>query len=322
MAEVDPVEALVDTELDPSVNTAMDEDQDAREQVLEFYGLAEEPFTTNPDPRFFYHTDDRMEAFRKCRLNVIQRQGLSVICGDLGMGKSTVARRLYVEFKKAKRRSLDPRIIKNASTWATANQMIRALSAEFDCEMRRSETAQWREFEGYVAHRFLDEKVDTVLIVDEAQTIPRKVLIKLREILNFETNTAKVVQVILLGTLDLAQMLNTDDLLRPLRSRVAGGISLLGPVSREDLTNAIKFRLTVAGRNTALFDDDCFDIIHLASGGVFRDAMDICRFAIGYAFEDEEPTISLTSVKLAARAVIDASRLSMRNDTQSVAAGT
>lgn len=309
---MEDIDALIDDDIDPSAATAVDDDLDTREQVLEFYELAEEPFTLNPDPRFFYHTDDRMEAFRKCRLNVIQRQGLSVICGDLGMGKSTVARRLYVEFKRAAKRTFDPRIIKNASTWGTSNQMIRALSIEFNCELRRSETAQWREFESFTVRRFANEKIDTVLIIDEAQTIPRKVLIKLREILNFETNTAKIVQIILLGTLELAQMLNTDESLRPLRSRVAGGISLLAPVSRDDLENAIKFRLAVAGRNTMLFEEECFDIIHLASGGVFRDAMDICRFALAYGCEEEEEIISLTSVKLAARSVIDASRLALR----------
>src|SRR4051794_25296786 len=146
---MDDIDALVVAESDPSVHTAVDDDLDTRDQVLEYYNLSEEPFTLNPDPRFFYHTDDRMEAFRKCRLNVLQRQGLSVICGDLGMGKSTVARRLYVEFKKASRRAYDPRIIKNASTWGTSNQMIRALCSEFNCEPRRSETAQWREFEEY-----------------------------------------------------------------------------------------------------------------------------------------------------------------------------
>ena len=50
--------------------------------------------------------------------------------------------------------------------------------------------------------------------------------------------------------------------------------------------------------------------------------MDICRFALGYAYEDEEPLISLTSVKLAARAVIDASRLAMRHDTENAAPAT
>jgi general secretion pathway protein A len=309
-SELDDIDALI-VRSDPSVVTAVDDDQEIRDQVLEFYSLAEEPFTLNPDPRFMYHTEDRMEAFRKTRLNVIQRQGLSVICGDLGMGKSTVARRLYVEFKRASRRSFDPRIIKNAGAWGTPNQMIRALSEEFGVPSRRSESAQWKEFEAFAIQRFVEDKTDVVLIIDEAQAIPRKVLIRLREILNFETNTAKVIQVVLLGTLDLAGVLNSDETLRPLRSRVAGGISLLAPVERDDLAAAIKFRLAVAGRNSPLFAEECFEIIHLVSGGVFRDAMDICRFALSFAYEEEESTISLSSVKLAARAVLDASRLAV-----------
>src|ERR1044072_344202 len=67
------------------------------ETLLDFYRLAEPPFSLSPDPRFLYHTSGHLRAFSKTRSNIIQRQGLTVICGDVGTGKSTVGRRIELE---------------------------------------------------------------------------------------------------------------------------------------------------------------------------------------------------------------------------------
>ena len=181
--------------------------------------------------------------------------------------------------------------------------MIRVLSGEFECPMRRSEDTQWAEFEKFAIQRAYNDKIDIVLLIDEAQTIPRKVLIRLREILNFETDTAKFVQVILFGTLDLWDTLTTVPALQPLRSRISGGVQLLTPLDKKDLTAAIKFRLTVAGRHDQLFEDECFELIHQASRGVLRNAVDLCKLSLEFAFEEREPLISPLTVAIAVEAL-------------------
>ncbi len=268
------------------------------EELLEFYRLAEQPFSLSPDPRFLYHTENHLIAFTRCRQNIVQRQGLSVVVGDVGTGKSTVARRLFLDFTHEDvAQTYATRFVKNASNWTTSNKMIQTLSDEFDCPSRRSEGAQWAEFEQHV-QTLASQGVNVVLLIDEAQSIPKRVLIRLRELLNFEGDSVKFIQVVLLGTLELRATLQ-DQALRPLRSRIAGGIATLAPLDFDELREAIKFRVTVAGRTKPLFDDDCYALIHGASEGVLRDAIDICRSALQIAFEEREPIISATSVSLA-----------------------
>jgi general secretion pathway protein A len=268
------------------------------EELLDFYRLAEPPFSLSPDPRFLYHTENHLTAFTRCRQNIVQRQGLSVVVGDVGTGKSTVARRLFLDFTHEDAvPTYATRFVKNASNWTTSNKMIQTLSVEFDCPPRRSEGAQWAEFEQHV-QKLAEDGMNVVLLIDEAQAIPKKVLIRLRELLNFEADSVKFVQIVLLGTLELRATL-LDAALRPLRSRVAGGIATLAPLGQDDLTEAIKFRVTVAGRTKPLFEDECFDLIHAASEGVLRDAVDICRSALLLGFEDREALISPATVSLA-----------------------
>src|ERR1044072_869419 len=116
------------------------------ETLLDFYRLAEPPFSLSPDPRFLYHTSGHLRAFSKTRSSIVQKQGLTVICGDVGTGKSTVGRRIELEFGGGDQNDLyQTRLVKNAATWTTSSKMIRAISSEFACEMRRSEDAQWQE---------------------------------------------------------------------------------------------------------------------------------------------------------------------------------
>lgn len=276
------------------------------ENLLDFYRLAEPPFSISPDPRFLYHTSGHLRAFSKTRSNIVQRQGLTVICGDVGTGKSTVGRRIELEFGSDEQTdSYATRLVKNAATWTTSSKMIRALSSEFGCDMRRSEDAQWLEFEKMAIRRSLEERVSLVLIIDEAQGIPSKVLIRLREILNFEADTGKFVQILLLGTLELWQTLSTPAF-RSLKSRVAGGVSFLTPLDSSELRKAIQFRLAVTGRDEPLFEDSCYDVIYEASSGVLRTAVDICRTALNLSFQAQERVISQLTVLEAADEVINA----------------
>ncbi len=269
------------------------------ERMLQFYDLVEAPFNITPDPRFLYHTTAHLAAFSRCRTNLVQLQGLSLVVGDAGSGKSTIARRLLEELQAPQLASVyEAVLVKNASTWTTPTKMIRALSNEFALPLRRSEDAQWSEFEGYVSKRAVDDSVNIVILIDEAQSLPRKVLARMREVLNFEANHRKFVQLILFGTLDMWDLLQ-DPALRPLRSRIAGGPAFLRPLELDDLRAAIMFRLRVAGRAEPLFEEECFPIIHAGSEGNLRTAIDCCRAALDIGYREGESEISGVTVEIA-----------------------
>jgi type II secretory pathway predicted ATPase ExeA len=174
------------------------------------------------------------------------------------------------------------RYITNPSHWTTTNKMLVTLCDEFAIRARRSETKQWQEFQEHMAALYRQD-VTVVLLIDEAQLIPRKQMMRVREILNFESNSSKFIQVALFGTLDMAAILAEPEF-RPLRSRAAGGIITLDPLDEQEMTQALQFRMQVAGGPEDVFTPGCFPLVSRASNGIIRDAVDYCNTAmyLGY----------------------------------------
>jgi general secretion pathway protein A len=252
----------------------------AIDQELSFFGFKENPFSLSPDPRFMYLSFQHTKALKRAQRNIDGKQGLTVILGDAGVGKSTVARRLFGLYSNEEGYCI--RYITNPSHWTTTNKMLVTLCEEFAIKARRSETKQWQEFQEHMVTLF-QQGATVVLLIDEAQLIPRKQLLRLREILNFESNTSKFIQVVLFGTLDMAGTLAEPDF-RPLRSRAAGGLITLDPLDEQELSQALLFRIRVAGGADDVFTTSCFPLIAKASNGIIRDAVDYCNTAmyLGY----------------------------------------
>jgi len=260
--------------------------QNEVDEEIEFYGLKEIPFSLSPDPRYMYLSFQHTKALKRAKRNIDAKQGLTVILGDAGVGKSTVARRLYGMYTDdpAKAATHAIRYITNPSHWTTSNKMLLTLCEEFAIKSRRSESKQWHEFQDHMAALYR-EGVTVVLLIDEAQLIPRKQLLRIREILNFESNSSKFIQIVLFGTLDMAAALAEPDF-KPLRSRAAGGLITLDPLDEKELTETLQFRLKVAGGSSTslIFTPGCFSLVADASDGIIRDAVDYCNMAmyLGY----------------------------------------
>lgn len=254
------------------------------DQEIGFFGFKENPFSLSPDPRFMYLSFQHTKALKRAQRNIDSRQGLTLILGDAGVGKSTVARRLFGMYSSDVEMNelYCIRYITNPSHWTTTNKMLVTLCDEFAIRARRSETKQWQEFQEHMAALFRQD-ITVVLLIDEAQLIPRKQMMRVREILNFESNSSKFIQVALFGTLDMAAILADPDF-RPLRSRAAGGIITLDPLDEQEMTQALQFRMRVAGGPEDVFTPGCFPLVSKASNGIIRDAVDYCNTAmyLGY----------------------------------------
>lgn len=289
-----------------AVATTTTRKRGAIDEEVEFFGLREVPFSLSPDPRFLYLSFQHAKAMKRAQRNIDQRQGLTVILGDAGVGKSTVARRLYSLYND------DPelagthavRYVTNPSHWTTTNRMLGTFSEEFAIKARRSETKQWQEFQEHMGRLFA-ASITVVLLIDEAQLIPRRQLMRIREILNFESNSSKFLQVVLFGTLDMAATLAEPDF-RPLRSRAAGGLITLDPLEENELREALLFRLRVAGGPNApnLVANECFSLVFSASNGIIRDAVDYCNMAMYLAFSAQRRFIDADVMRAAIEAVV------------------
>lgn len=226
-------------------------------------GLEEPPFSLSPDPRYFYVSLQHKATLAKVTYATEQRQGLSVIFGDIGVGKTTVARRLFQIYRD--RQDYDTAYIPTP-LYPSDFQFLKNICAEFSIKPKRSKLLQLAAFEEFLINAFREGK-NVLLIIDEAQGLIGPQFELIRQLLNFETNTQKLIQIVMIGQNELRNKLR---LKRALASRVSTR-STLEPLHFDDTRSMINFRVMVAGRQDPLFTDDALTNIYNYSRGMPRD---------------------------------------------------
>jgi len=226
-------------------------------------GLVEPPFSLSPDPRYFYISLQHKATLGKVTYVVEQRQGISVIFGDVGVGKTTLARRLFQIYRD--REGFVTAYIPTP-IYPSEFQFLKGICGEFGLSPKRSKFAQLNALEAFLIEAF-EEGRTCLLIIDEAQGLVGPQFELIRQLLNFETNTQKLIQIVLLGQNELRNKLR---LKRALDSRIATR-SAIEPLDPMDTTNMINFRVMVAGRRDPLFTDEALEDIYDFSKGMPRD---------------------------------------------------
>jgi general secretion pathway protein A len=243
----------------------------------EFFGLKERPYSMSPDPRFIYLTDQHSEALAKCEYAIQQRMGLSVIHGDVGVGKTTLARRLWEKYEHNPEYNFAMLVDPN---YPTPFQFINEVRRELNMNNpRRSFGDALNEFQDYLIQEHNKGKT-TILVVDEAQTLRPRNYELLRKLLNFETNTEKMLQIVLFGQNDLLTRLER---VPALKDRVALFGALSG-LTRRDTDDLIRFRWSIVGGKDFPFTDDALEAIFRIAKGSPRKLCRLCDNALVAAF--------------------------------------
>jgi general secretion pathway protein A len=226
-------------------------------------GLAEPPFSLSPDPRFFFLSTQHKTALAKITYTAETRQGLSVVYGDVGVGKTTIARRIYQIYNDNPgfEAAYLPMPI-----FPSEFQFLKAICGEFNLPPKRSKYTQIEWLNTHLIDVWKQGK-NAVLIIDEAQALVGQQFELIRQLLNFESNSQKLIQVILIGQNELRNKLR---LKKALRSRIATR-SAIEPLDLQDTRDMINFRVMVAGRTEPLFTDDAIEEIYDYSHGMPRD---------------------------------------------------
>jgi general secretion pathway protein A len=245
------------------------------ESMLQNYGLLEAPFSISPDPRFLYLSPQHHLALSKIRYVVDNRQGLAILYGDVGHGKSTLVRRIYDIYKADER--FETIMITNPDL-PSEMQLLKRITDSFGLDRRRSKLDQMEEFESYLVSQYADGK-NVLILIDEAQMMVGSMFELVRQITNFESHAAKLVQIVLSGQNNLRNKLK---LKRPLLSR-AVAIATLDPFTLEETKEMIEFRLTVAGRKKPLFESLAIDEIFSLTKGVPREIVKVCMDSLTIA---------------------------------------
>jgi general secretion pathway protein A len=249
--------------------TAQSRDASMYEQ---YYGFVQPPFTLTPDPRFLYRSESHEEAITLLQQAIRRKEGFIVLTGDIGTGKTTSCRALLEQ--------LDATVFTSLilNPFLSIEELLREVLLDFGVVSRegvrtgRIATASKHELISTL-HEFLLSLMpihgSAVLIIDEAQHLTSQVLEQIRIISNLETNESKLLQIVLVGQLNLLDVLAAAEM-RQLDQRISIRATLK-PLNREEVEAYIAHRLWVARGSTAVtFEPAALDLVHAYTGGVPR----------------------------------------------------
>lgn len=230
------------------------------------------PFGLSPDPEYMYLTQSLAETIDKVRFCLDRRQGLTVVYGEVGHGKSTLVRYLFDDYRD---RSDVVTAKLTSPDYRSDLQFLKAICDEFGLKRKQSKIDQEQELKRFLHAQYVDDK-NVVVFVDEAQRLKGHVLELVRGLLNFETNSAKLINVVLCGQLELRDTLR-DKSKKSLRSRIFL-VSTLNALSLAETTAVIDHRCQI-GEAPNPFTSEGVEAVFTLSRGVPRDVIKLCEIA-------------------------------------------
>jgi general secretion pathway protein A len=262
---------------------------------LPFFGLAEKPFSITPDPRYLFLSGRHAEALAHLVYGIDEAGGFIQLTGEVGTGKTTIIRSLLARQhdKASIALILNPRM--------AAAEFMLTLCEELGIGVPDSAENSVKELIDILNRYLLKAHAEgrrVVLVVDEAQTLAPELLEQVRLLTNLETETQKLLQIILIGQPELRDMLARNDL-RQLAQRITGRYHL-DPLSRDEAVAYIKHRLRVAGATTDLFSNGALRELFRVSGGVPRLLNIIADRALLGAYSEDRHLVNAALVRRAA----------------------
>jgi general secretion pathway protein A len=260
-----------------------------------FFGLRENPFNVNPDPRYLFMTRNTLEALACLTYGIERRKGFILLTGEVGTGKTTLLNKLLEWLHGqpiATAFIFNPRL--------TVNEFFDFMMADLGipCESQMKSQVLLKLNTWLLERYQAGERA--VLIVDEAQNLSEQMLEEIRLLTNLETATAKLLQIVLVGQPELEQKLNQPEL-RQLRQRITLRAKT-SPLTIEETHRYIAERLRVAGsRGEEIFTPVAVETLHRYACGIPRVINLVAEHAMISAFAEGQKSISWETVEEAAR---------------------
>jgi len=255
-----------------------------------FFGLKENPFQMTPDTRYFYPSAKHLDALNHMVYAIQERRGFVVITGEIGSGKTTLSRVLF--------QKLDPST-KTASirnTHITAKDLVTLTLEELEIPYKpaSTKTTLIGLLNEYLVEQLRGDN-NVVLLIDEAQNLKPNVLEEVRMLSNLETETEKLIQIILMGQPELKSTLWLRGLTQ-LRQRVTLHYHL-APLDEAETTQYVAHRLHVAGANsTPIFGAAALSKIFQYTQGVPRLINSLCDRALLTGYVNESKCVDAATV--------------------------
>lgn len=260
-----------------------------------FFGLNEKPFSITPDPRYLFLSERHAEALAHLVYGINEAGGFIQLTGEVGTGKTTVVRSLLAQAPKHAEIALilNPRM--------TPAEFLLAICEELGISVAAESETSLKDLVDLLSYHLLGAHAEgkrIVLVVDEAQNLSVEVLEQVRLLTNLETETQKLLQIILIGQPELRELLGRTEL-RQLAQRITGRYHL-DPLSGAEAAAYVRHRLRVAGSTREIFTNGALREIQRLSGGVPRLINIIADRALLGAFTEDRHVVTGSVVRRAA----------------------
>jgi len=242
-------------------------------------GLKREPFSNSPDPDFFYEASEHKAALMRLLVEIRLRRGLSVILGDVGVGKTTLSRKLFQMLKE--RPDILFYMIMDPSAQSEEiflESLIRTFNIQDQVKSGANILDYKEAIKKYLFQKGVEENKTVVLVVDEAQKLNSESLEILRVLLNYETNEFKLLQLVLFAQMELLPRIKE---IKNFFDRIVLKY-VINPLDEAETRDLIDFRLRRSGFDSQLklFTEDAISEIQRYSQGYPRKINLICHNAL------------------------------------------
>src|SRR5246500_3708793 len=265
---------------------------------LSFFGLNEKPFAITPDPRYLYLSERHAEALAHLLYGINEAGGFVQLTGEGGTGKTTIVRSLLAQTPK----NAEIALILNPKM--TAPEFLLTICEELGIGVPDSALGSLKDLVDILSEYLLRAHSAghrVVLVVDEAQNLSPEVLEQVRLLTNLETNTQKLLQIILIGQPELRELLSRTEL-RQLAQRITGRYHL-NPLSPAETAAYVRHRLRVAGATTDILGTTALAEVYRRSLGVPRVINIVCDRALLGAYSLDRHRVTPALVRSAAAEV-------------------
>jgi len=265
---------------------------------LSFFGLNEKPFAITPDPRYLYLSERHAEALAHLLYGINEAGGFVQLTGEVGTGKTTIVRSLLAQTPK----NAEIALILNPKM--TAPEFLLTICEELGIGVPDSATESLKDLvdilSGYLLRAHAGGR-RVVVVVDEAQNLAPSVLEQVRLLTNLETNTRKLLQIILIGQPELRELLGRNEL-RQLAQRITGRYHL-NPLTHDETAAYVRHRLRVAGATSDIFSPTALAEAYRLAVGVPRVINVVCDRALLGAYSMDRHRVTASLVRHAAAEV-------------------